>query len=288
MRTARAFHCLVLALSACLIDARSSLGVKNAKVVLSSPDGLDDATYSLKQPEPLPSPIALTETSTFKLTFTVVDLTGSSVFPKQAHLLFEGIEDVTLPVSVKPNGRASFTLNTSKPPSALFPTHGNFSLTLLLSKPSYDPFAYPIGHISIPPAILKPVPRSRHDLPPRAGEPAFKAQEELFHTFQPEEKTVSWIWSVLGTGVTLSPWVVLLGLVRPFSPASTWLSPPTSVWPFLLCLTAIEVLTATYWVGLKIYQFLPYLLGMSLLAGYTGKVALGSLRQRRLQAGGKS
>jgi oligosaccharyltransferase complex subunit delta (ribophorin II) len=69
---------------------------------------------SLKEPAPLPSPIVLGEATTFKLTFTIVDTaSGEPVFPQQAHLLFadtKGEEDVTLPVSVKSNGKASFTI----------------------------------------------------------------------------------------------------------------------------------------------------------------------------------
>ena len=68
----------------------------------------------LKEPLPIPSPVNLTEASTFKLTFLVIDTTtGDGVFPQQAHLLFEdanGKGDVTLPITIKGNGRASFTL----------------------------------------------------------------------------------------------------------------------------------------------------------------------------------
>jgi hypothetical protein len=68
----------------------------------------------LNEPTPLPSPVVLSDGSTLKLTFTTVDMTsGDGVFPHQAHLLFEdpkGGDDVTLPVTVKSNGRASYTL----------------------------------------------------------------------------------------------------------------------------------------------------------------------------------
>lgn len=69
---------------------------------------------SVKEPEPWPKTIELAEGGTFKLTFTVVDTTsGEAVYPKQAHLLFQdlkGEEDVTLPVTVKDNGKAGFTI----------------------------------------------------------------------------------------------------------------------------------------------------------------------------------
>jgi hypothetical protein len=68
----------------------------------------------LKEPAPLPSAIELGEGGTLKFTFTAIDTTSGSVIqPKQAHLLFEdlkGEEDVTLPVTIKENGKASFTI----------------------------------------------------------------------------------------------------------------------------------------------------------------------------------
>jgi len=71
-------------------------------------------TYRLKELAPLPSAIELGEGGTLKFTFTAIDTTsGSAVQPKQAHLLFEdlkGEEDVTLPVTIKENGKASFTI----------------------------------------------------------------------------------------------------------------------------------------------------------------------------------
>jgi len=73
----------------------------------------------LKEPAPLPSAIELGEGGTLKFTFTAIDSTsGSAIQPKQAHLLFEdlkGEEDVTLPVTVKENGKASFTIVRSFP-----------------------------------------------------------------------------------------------------------------------------------------------------------------------------
>jgi hypothetical protein len=71
-------------------------------------------TCRLKEPAPLPSAIELREGGTLKFTFTAIDTTsGSAIQPKQAHLLFEdlkGEEDVTLPVTIKENGKASFTI----------------------------------------------------------------------------------------------------------------------------------------------------------------------------------
>lgn len=71
----------------------------------------------MKELAPLPSTIELGEGGTLKFTFTAIDTTsGQGVYPKQAHLLFEdlkGEEDVTLPVTIKENGKASFTIVSS-------------------------------------------------------------------------------------------------------------------------------------------------------------------------------
>lgn len=267
-----------------------SLGIKQGKVSITSPDGISDATYTLNEPSPLPSPIVLAESSTLKITFTVIDTTsGEGVFPQQAHLLFEDLkgEDVTLPVSVKGNGRASFAVNTAKPPSALVQTHGPLHLTLLLSSLStHTPLIFPLGELTLPPSILEAPPRGRHDLPPRAGEPAFKPEQEIFHTFREDEKSVGVFKSTIGTGMAMSPWAVLAFSIGKIYPSLGMKTAPSSSYLFLGCLAALEVLIFTYWVRLTLQQFLPYFLALSLVSAYTGKVALGALRTTRLKAGG--
>lgn len=125
---------------------------------------------SLKEPTPLPLPIVLADATTLKLTFTVVETTsGDGIFPQQAHLLFEdpkGGNDVTLPINVKANGKASFTLVRSLipyPPRLAHPEHGQTSFG-----PNADPRPTPVD-----PARLLPrfphTPRlsSRRNQPPR-------------------------------------------------------------------------------------------------------------------------
>lgn len=75
--------------------------------------------YRVKEPQPWPKAIELAEGGTFKLTFTVVDTaSGEATSSKQAHLLFQdlkGEEDVMLPVTVKDNGKAGFTIVSPHP-----------------------------------------------------------------------------------------------------------------------------------------------------------------------------
>ncbi|OCF31126.1 oligosaccharyltransferase complex subunit delta (ribophorin II) [Kwoniella heveanensis BCC8398] len=272
------------------VDAKGAIGIKQGKVTVTSSDGISDATYTLKEPAPLPNPITLTDQSIFKLAFTVIDTTtGESVYPQQANLLFEDPKggDVTLPVTVKGNGKAQITINTAKPHPALLPTHGSFHLTLLLSAlDTLQPLSYPLGELTLPSSILLPTARGRHDLPPRQGEPAFKPEQEIAHTFKEDEKTVGLAKAGLGVIVTLLPWGLLFGLLGKIFPSLNFQTPPVSSYVFLLVLTAIEGLIFVYWVGLKLYQLLPAFLGLSVIATYTGIVALRELRARRLKAGG--
>ncbi|ORX39566.1 Oligosaccharyltransferase subunit Ribophorin II-domain-containing protein [Kockovaella imperatae] len=276
----------ILAAASLVLGSKTpALGIKQGKIAITSPDGLHDATYPLEPPTSLSQPIVLSEGSTLKLTFNSVDkASGNAVFPQQAHLLFEdskGGEDVTLPVSVKSNGRASWTFNTAKPISALTHTHGPLHLTLLLSAlDSHTPLHYPIGELQLPSSILKAPLRRRHDLPPRQGEPAFQPQQELFHTFNQGEKSVGFIKSALGTGVVLSPWGVLLGLYSQISPKLDYKTPPSSAYLFLVSLAALEALIFVYWVGLRLYQLLPMFILLALVSAYTGKVALKALRSQ--------
>jgi len=90
-----------------------------------------ELTFRLKEPAPLPKAIELVEGGTLKFTFTAIDTSsGENVSPKQAHLVFEdmkGEEDVTLPVTVKDNGKAGFTIvsHDLHPLFPLFPNRRN-------------------------------------------------------------------------------------------------------------------------------------------------------------------
>ena len=129
------------------------------------------------------------------------------------------------------------------------------------------------------------------------------------------------MYSAVGTVACLAPWLLLLALVSEWSRLSAHLRyldnsltsdlPPES--QAALCFTTQHSLplpgvprshrsTHCYVLGGTTSvpgtspfasfehadeQFLPWFLGLSAVAAYTGKVALGSLRQQRLAAGGK-
>ena len=177
---------------------------------------------------------------------------------------------------------ATYTQNSAKPPAAL--RSAEYSLTLLLS--THDDYvSQALGSIALPSSAVKPSPRGRHDLPPRQGEPAFQPQPEIFHTFEPEEKTIGFLKSALGTVFVLAPWILLAGLVShawgsaygqytKISPTYAGLSGYSTL--FLGTLAALEGLIVIYWLQLQLYQFLPIFLPLSLVTAYTGRLALSN------------
>lgn len=185
--------------------------------------------HRLKEPEPLPSPITLSTQSTLKLSFSVVDVASSSgLVPSQSTILFEDAHgdtarDVYLPLNIKPPTSAggkvagSFVLNMAKPPYPLaHSAHGSYKVSLILSSLAADttPLLYPLGEVRLAQEALHEPLRQRHDLPPRQGEPAFRPQQELFHTFRQDEGTVGTLKTGVGMALVLGPWAVLLLLVR--------------------------------------------------------------------------
>lgn len=105
--------------------------------------------------------------------------------------------------------------NTAKLPPALIHSRGTSNLTLFISSlsPEISPISIPLTSLTIHPSLLKVIRTDRHAIPPRAGEPAFRPQEELAHTFKVEEKSVGAFISLIGLGITLSPWLVLVAMV---------------------------------------------------------------------------
>ncbi|KAK4687279.1 hypothetical protein P7C73_g2841, partial [Tremellales sp. Uapishka_1] len=281
--------CTLALLSVVSAASTGALAIKNGKVAVTSPDGLNDVSHTLKEPTLFPA-VSLAAGSVFKLSFTAIDTSsGEGTVPQQAHILFEDArgDQVTLPVNVKATGKAAFTINTAKLSPALQTTASPLHLTLLLSSlSSLEPLLYPLGEVSLPESLLSPPARKRHDLPARAGEPAFQAEQELFHTFKEDEKEIGWFKSILGTTIALAPWLVLLALIANIYPQFNLQTPPTSSYLFIATLAGLEGLIVVYWVGWKLYQFLPPFLALSVVSAYVGKVALGDLREKRIIAGG--
>jgi len=138
----------------------------------------------------------------------------------------------------------------------------------------------------------------------------YAPEPNLKWTFREAEKPVNGLIALVFSLIALTPWALLVGAVRTvyltlfhsllktdmifileqwnsiasagalkgFSLAST---PSSSTLLFLLSILAQEFLIVVYWVGLRLYQYLPLAALLSVPLVLTGRSALGELRVRR-------
>lgn len=95
----------------------------------------------------------------------------------------------------------------AKPPSSLPPTTASNPVTvsLLLGSFEHSPAKYELFDLFLPESLPAP----QHEL-----EHTFHPQTPIVHTFRPEQKVPPKVISMASAVLVLSPWVVLLGLVR--------------------------------------------------------------------------
>jgi hypothetical protein len=96
--------------------------------------------------------------------------------------------------------------NMAKPPLYLPPTADTpLQVSLLIGSPSHSPLAVSLFDLKIPPS---------HPAPVHPDEASFSPLPEIHHTFQPDQKLPPRPISAIFSLVVLTPWLVLLGLVR--------------------------------------------------------------------------
>jgi oligosaccharyltransferase complex subunit delta (ribophorin II) len=178
--------------------------------------------------------------------------------------------------------------NTDKLPNSLRAAASPLKATLLLSSPGSKPVSWALGSVTLPaaPADVTPT-RRRHDLPPRAGEPAFAPQPEITHTFRVEEKTVAFPKAAAGVAALVLPWGVLFSLIGKISSSLQFVTPPTMMYALFVCLVGLEALILRYWAGWRLYELLGPFIGLAVVTAYVGTVGLRAARVERLKAGGK-
>ena len=103
--------------------------------------------------------------------------------------------------------------HSDKLPKAVRALASPVEATLLLSSPGTKPLKWDLGSLTLP-ISSQDVPRKRHDLPPRAGEPAFAPLPEITHTFRPDEKVIGTTKALVGVVALILPWGFLFALVR--------------------------------------------------------------------------
>ena len=170
------------------------------------------------------------------------------------------------------------------PPSADTP----LQVSLLMGSPTHSPLAVSLFELKIP---------ASHPAPAHPDEASFSLLPEIHHTFRPEPKLPPRPISAIFSLVVLTPWLVLIGLVRAvaffihnteifrqwsrIAPRVTHLF-SLSILPFIVTLGAFEGLLVWYWVDLKLGQVLLYggILGVVTL--FTGQHALSNIGERRI------
>ncbi|KAF8512525.1 oligosaccharyl transferase delta subunit [Hysterangium stoloniferum] len=228
----------------------------------------------------LPSPpLALEWSDTLKLTFQILEKdSGKGVQPHQTFLRFydpqtdeEGIQ----PIRVSNSGKASFELSAARPPASIPPTANASSplqVTLIIGSFEHSPMSQPLFELSLPPSL---------PAPQHPDEASFHKLPEIHHTFRPEPKTPYVIFSAIGTGLVIAPWVVLVGLWASIPHRLPHLFNPL-ILLFVGLLGSLEGLLFMYWVNLRLGEVLLY---GAVLGGVTiaaGKSALSKVAQWRV------
>ncbi|KAF8870646.1 Dolichyl-diphosphooligosaccharide--protein glycosyltransferase subunit Swp1 [Infundibulicybe gibba] len=254
----------------------STLTLQSPRFIVTSSTGNQLRSEPISLAQKTPVPVSLTQTDILKLTFQIVEKdSGNGVLPHQTFLRFydeksgeEGIQ----PIRVATSGRPSLnSYNMSKPPLSLPPTSTNpLKVSLIVGSSLHTPFTTELFDLTIP---------ASHPPPQHPDEPSFHLLPEIHHTFRPAQKLPPKIISAFFSALVVSPWVVLLGLVRVATTARLF-SP--SILPFISTLGAFEVLLVWYWVDLKLGQVLLYGAVLGLVTIFAGKQALASIGDRRV------
>jgi len=213
--------------------------------------------------------IKMAANEALKLTFTVYDdQKEAAVQPHQTFLRFldeQTLEEGVVPVKVSRDGKARFSMNLRKPPTGLPPTTGQpLKVSLILGSFQYEGAVIPLLDLTLPPSGV---------VPPHPDEVSYHPQPEIHHTFRPEQKVPYKLISFVFAGLTLAPWVLLLGLLSRL-PISV--KPTGRTLPFIGLLAAFEGLLFWYWVDLRLGQVLTYGAILGLLTAAAGKRALSA------------
>lgn len=98
----------------------------------------------------------------------------------------------------------------AKPPASIPPTPNEtvpLHVSIIVGSFTHSPLARLLFDLYLP--VSRPTPK-------HPDEHTFAPQPELYHTFRPEPKTPYVFLSAIGTGLVLSPWIALIGLVCSF------------------------------------------------------------------------
>lgn len=115
----------------------------------------------------------------------------------------------------------------ARPPASLPPTSADSSLkvSLIIGSFVHSPLKYDLLDLTIP---------ASQPVTPHPEEHTFHSLPAIHHTFNPEQQLPPSIISAVASVLVVSPWLVLLGLVRripslSISPSNFYFSGPTLV-----------------------------------------------------------
>lgn len=152
---------------------------------------------------------------------------------------------------------------------------------------AYSPLSLPLISLTAPSDLVDAaLEATASPLTPRQKaevEQGFHGLPEHKHTFganpadnMPSTK-ISGLFSIITAAV---PWLFLLAALGIIKPEIQ--SPSSKALVLFAALAGLEVLAVRYWIGMTLFQMLPFLLGGGLVTVVVGRSALGELRKKRL------
>ncbi|MBW0494643.1 hypothetical protein O181_034358 [Austropuccinia psidii MF-1] len=219
--------------------------------------------------------------------------------PRQVNLLATGLDTnlhwVTV-VKTRGAGKAKWELDLARAPTDFLSLSrsGEILLELIIGdfSASHAPLRFKLSTLQIPKELLLNYPYwdTKDGKAPSALElDKYYVQPELAWTFRPPRKKDNALISLAFVLIVSSPWAVMLTYWSKLSTFSTpsfklTSTPSISTILFIATLISEEVLILTYWASLRLYQYLPIALFLSLPLIVTGRTALSELRTRRKKA----
>ncbi|KAI1612051.1 dolichyl-diphosphooligosaccharide-protein glycosyltransferase [Exophiala viscosa] len=271
-----ALHSSALAASWTFADGSVNVAAKGAGVGGGLKEQLTPSTA-------LTTPIKLGATDSLKVTLTTQD-GKTAKRPHQAFLLLQDSSkklDVSYPFSVKESGKAKLELSHKDLPSQLLRSTSPLSASIVIasfgSSAGYDSEAFPLT-IELDPNV--PIPAA--ETPERYGK-----LPEIHHIFRPDARSPNVAISaffLLATLATLPPllgaWLYLGGNINHISKALS--DAPLSHALFLGSVVGIEGVFFLYYTAWNLFQALPALGVLGVVAFFSGSRALTEVQERRL------
>ncbi|KZZ93043.1 Ribophorin II [Ascosphaera apis ARSEF 7405] len=263
--------------------AASSWGFSDASLSIRSKDAKagDQIKHTLSTSKPIEKPIPLKDTDNIKIVLTT-QKDSVPEKPHQAFILFKNAEaqlDVAYPLEVKDSGKAKFDMKSKDIPSQLLQPGREIEASIVIAS-----FGDAEGH-------NKPAFRLLVDPSVEAStttDPlAYGKLDEIHHIFKPEAQSPpalscsAFVVLVLATLPFLTGMWFALGANLRHLPKAFCASPIAHT-VFLSSVISVEAVFYMYYTTWNLFQILPVLAALGLLAVVAGSRALGEVQSRRL------